>query len=149
MRAFFRFLLLAALVPWTALAAGATDLGEDNVERAKGDGLEIIATVNFFSGQSELSPRGRSILAALAPRLAADPGMKLELAGHTDNSGEEAFNVQLSEQRARAVGKFLVEHGVAPGRLSVIGYGMWSPLERNETEAGRAKNRRAEVKISP
>ena len=143
-------LLLALAVPLTGFAARGTDLGEDSgLEHAKGDGLEVVVTVKFAVGSVALSARARAALAAAAGKLAADPKQRLELAGHTDDSGQERYNIELSELRARAVGKFLVGHGVGPERLSVVGYGFWSPLERNDTEAGRARNRRAEVKISP
>lgn len=72
---------------------------------------------------------------------------KVEISGHTDSVGTEAYNQNLSEERAAAVKDFLVNEGCRPDHLTIIGYGRSRPLESNETDAGRAKNRRVEIKI--
>ena len=72
----------------------------------------------------------------------------LEIAGFTDNTGPAEYNQRLSEQRAASVRRFLVEEGdIAPERLQVAGYGERRPLTSNDTEAGRATNRRVEFSI--
>ncbi|RLD49635.1 MAG: flagellar motor protein MotB, partial [Bacteroidetes bacterium] len=69
------------------------------------------------------------------------------ISGHTDNVGSTEHNIKLSENRARSVYNFLIETGIAPERLQYKGYGETLALENNETEAGKAKNRRTEFKI--
>ena len=64
--------------------------------------------------------------------------------GHTDSTGNENYNIELSKKRAEAVGKYLIEHGIDPKRLSYRGYGSQYPIDTNETKEGRARNRRVE-----
>lgn len=150
MRSFLTAVLLA-LGALTALAAqAATGLGQAPAfEHAKGDALEVIGRVHFPTGSAALSPRARGILVKLATQLGANPGQKLEIAGHADGSGAEGFNQVLSERRANSVGQFLAAHGVDGARLSTIGYGPFVPVAPNDTDAGRARNRRVEIKVSP
>lgn len=75
------------------------------------------------------------------------PDMRVELAGHTDNTGDEAANQVLSEERANNVEQYLLNKGISEGRLSVRGYGQSAPLESNDTPEGRQKNRRTELRI--
>ena len=73
--------------------------------------------------------------------------MKIEIGGHTDNTGDKARNKALSQSRAKAVKDYLVSKGVDATRLSAIGYGDTKPLADNKTEEGRAKNRRTVFKV--
>jgi outer membrane protein OmpA-like peptidoglycan-associated protein len=73
--------------------------------------------------------------------------MKIEIGGHTDNTGDKARNKALSQSRAKAVKDYLVSKGVDATRLSAIGYGDTKPLSDNKTEEGRAKNRRTVFKV--
>lgn len=75
------------------------------------------------------------------------PRLRVELAGHTDNVGDAAANLLLSNARADKVKTYLVEKGVASARMIAKGYGQDAPLESNDTPAGRRKNRRTELKI--
>ena len=70
------------------------------------------------------------------------PTLRIELGGHTDNVGNAAANQKLSEQRAKAVYDYLVQHGIAAGRLSYKGYGQTQPVADNSTADGRRQNRR-------
>jgi outer membrane protein OmpA-like peptidoglycan-associated protein len=79
--------------------------------------------------------------------LKANPSVKVELAGHTDNVGSREYNKRLSEERAHAVMDYLVSRGVAASRLTSGGYGMDEPIATNETEEGRAQNRRVEFRV--
>ena len=67
--------------------------------------------------------------------------------GHTDNTGDNAYNLELSQKRAEAVKKYLTEHGIDPVRLTPKGYGDAQPIADNSTPQGRAMNRRVEVKL--
>jgi outer membrane protein OmpA-like peptidoglycan-associated protein len=77
--------------------------------------------------------------------MAADKTLKLEVQGHTDNVGNDAYNQTLSEARAKAVATWLTQHGVAADRLTAKGYGKTKPVADNGSDEGRAKNRRVEI----
>ena len=76
-----------------------------------------------------------------------NPNIEIEVGGHTDNTGDDQANLALSLARAEAVANFLVEAGVPQERLVPTGYGELQPVDSNDTEAGRANNRRTEIKI--
>jgi len=73
--------------------------------------------------------------------------MKVSINGHTDNISDAEFNLQLSENRAKTVYEYLIMKGITSYRLSYKGYGLSKPIASNETEEGRAKNRRTEFVI--
>jgi OOP family OmpA-OmpF porin len=77
-----------------------------------------------------------------------NPTMKVEIRGHTDSIGSDAFNQTLSEKRAQAVKDYLVSKGVDPNRLTVKGMGEADPVATNDTPEGRAQNRRVEFKVT-
>jgi outer membrane protein OmpA-like peptidoglycan-associated protein len=74
-------------------------------------------------------------------------GMTVEIAGHTDATGPDDYNMMLSEWRAKAVTKYLTERGVSAERITTVFFGETKPKESNDTSAGRAKNRRVEFTI--
>ena len=71
--------------------------------------------------------------------------LNTEINGHTDNIGNDKFNMELSINRANAVKNFLIKQGVDPTLLKVVGHGETKPIKSNDTEKGRAKNRRVEI----
>ena len=73
----------------------------------------------------------------------------ITVVGHTDSTGNDAINNPLSYNRANAVSSFLAQHGVATQRMTVLGQGSRQPIADNNTEAGRAQNRRVEILINP
>jgi outer membrane protein OmpA-like peptidoglycan-associated protein len=73
--------------------------------------------------------------------------MKIEISGHTDNTGNPVVNAKLSTERAKAVVDYLVKKGITKDRLTYLGFGSDQPIADNATAAGRAKNRRVEFKI--
>ncbi|HFQ89547.1 MAG TPA: OmpA family protein [Desulfobulbus sp.] len=77
------------------------------------------------------------------------PEVRMEVAGYTDNIGDAARNLKVSEARARRVLNYLVSKGIAPDRLVARGYGEADPVADNSTPAGRARNRRVELHILP
>jgi outer membrane protein OmpA-like peptidoglycan-associated protein len=87
------------------------------------------------------------ILNQVADSLAANPAMKAEIGGHTDNTGNDKHNQKLSEKRAQAVKAYLVKRGIAGDRLTAKVYGKSQPVDTNETPEGRELNRRVELKV--
>ena len=76
-----------------------------------------------------------------------NPTLKIQIGGHTDNVGKSADNLKLSNDRAQSVVKYLTANGIAAGRLTFKGYGSTEPVTDNNSEEGRAKNRRTELKV--
>lgn len=76
-----------------------------------------------------------------------NPGLKIEIAGHTDSTGTREFNQKLSEDRAESLASWLIQNGISSTRITTVGYGESRPVADNETEDGRRKNRRTEIKI--
>jgi outer membrane protein OmpA-like peptidoglycan-associated protein len=103
--------------------------------------------IHFDRDKSAVTSASAAIIKDLAAIAAKCPADKLEVGGHTDNIGSEGYNQALSERRAVAVVRALAEAGVEARRLSAVGYGETLPLADNETDAGRAHNRRIEIKI--
>ena len=81
--------------------------------------------------------------------LGNNPVLRVEIEGHTDNVGSESYNQKLSENRARVVMEYLVKKGTQSERLSSAGYGFSRPIAPNNTQEGRAKNRRVELTPMP
>jgi OOP family OmpA-OmpF porin len=105
----------------------------------------VLEGVNFATGKAEITPESREVLDRVAASLVANPEIKVDVAGHTDNTGSRAMNVKLSQARADAVRDYLVSKGVSADRLSTKGYGPDRPIASNDTAEGRAKNRRTEL----
>ncbi|MDA8849882.1 OmpA family protein [Flavobacteriaceae bacterium] len=106
-------------------------------------------TINFNLGKSDFQKSAYPTLQAISGILNEYPKANFVVEGHTDSTGtNENFNQLLSERRAEKVVSYLVENGVSADRLSSIGFGESSPIESNQTAAGRAANRRVEVKLA-
>jgi outer membrane protein OmpA-like peptidoglycan-associated protein len=102
----------------------------------------------FDFNKSVIKMKYYSNLDAVAAKINEDPSIKVEIQGNTDNIGSKKYNMALSIKRANAVRNYLVKKGgVAPSRLSVVGYGESMPIASNKTKEGRAQNRRVELKI--
>lgn len=100
----------------------------------------------FDTDKATVKPESQPALREIASVLTSNPELKLWVVGHTDNQGTADYNQSLSSRRARAVVDVLVEqYGIAPGRLQPAGVGFLAPVASNETEAGRALNRRVEL----
>lgn len=105
--------------------------------------------IHFETGKAAILPDSESVLTEVAKMLQQNPDVKVSVEGHTDNVGSAAANQALSEKRAQAVVAWLTSHGIDASRLKAKGWGSSKPVEDNNTEDGRAKNRRVElVKIS-
>lgn len=111
-------------------------------------GMVDLYGIYFDSGSAEIQPESRATLEQIAALLSANPDLQhLEIVGHTDSVGGADYNLHLSLRRAGGVVTALVEdYGVYAGRLSVSGAGLSMPVGTNETEAGRARNRRVELR---
>jgi outer membrane protein OmpA-like peptidoglycan-associated protein len=103
--------------------------------------------LNFESGSSQLTPDSAPTVNNLAQILIAYPNARVQLLGHTDNTGTPEANQTLSQDRANAVKEMLVNQGIAPDRITAIGFGQTRPIAPNDTEQGRAHNRRLELNV--
>lgn len=101
--------------------------------------------VTFAFNSDRLTDESKTILDSVAASLAEWPELRVEVGGHTDSQGPDAYNHQLSQKRADAVRDYLVARGVPATQLTARGYGESRPLADNATEAGRARNRRVEL----
>ncbi|GAC1433442.1 MAG: hypothetical protein NVS1B11_15930 [Terriglobales bacterium] len=104
--------------------------------------------VLFDTGKAELKPVARERLAKVAGILLAYPDIKVEIDGHTDNTGTLSFNQKLSEQRAESVRSYLGQQGVAQSTMNTQGFGPSQPIASNDSAAGRRQNRRVELIVS-
>jgi len=131
-------------------------------EQTAGSGVDVTETdngsailvnlpdgVTFDVGSYTLRPEFRATLDKVAESLIQYPNSLVDVYGHTDSTGSDAFNQTLSENRARTVLNYLVSRGVPAARLRSQGFGETLPVASNDTAEGRAKNRRVEIKIVP
>lgn len=108
----------------------------------------ILKNIFFDSNRFDLKPESQSALQYLLNFMVVNPTVSIEISGYTDNSGNDAMNQKLSENRAKSVYQYLINHGAKAAKLQYKGYGKQSPVAPNTTEDGRAKNRRTEFKIT-
>ncbi len=105
--------------------------------------------IHFLFNSNQLKPESEAALQQVLDILRAHPDLAVEIAGHTDSIGRAAFNQQLSEARAREVLSWLTAHGIPADRLRAKGYGESQPVADNRSAAGRAANRRVELRVLP
>jgi OOP family OmpA-OmpF porin len=101
--------------------------------------------ITFEFNKATLRPESESTLQRVVGALQGRAALNVEVQGHTDNVGDDAYNMQLSQARADAVRTWLASHGIAPARMTARGYGRNQPVADNATDGGRAKNRRVEL----
>ena len=111
--------------------------------------LNIPSGINFAYNSATVQPQFQRTLDQVAGVLGEYNRTYVDVYGHTDSTGSDAYNQGLSEQRARSVADYLSGHGVQAARIGTRGFGETQPIDSNETEEGRAKNRRVEIKIVP
>jgi len=104
--------------------------------------------LNFESATTQLTPESNVTVSDLVKILACYPNMAVQLEGHTDSTGDPESNKQLSIDRANAVKDLLVQGGIDPARITTAGFGQERPIASNDTEEGRAKNRRTELVVT-
>lgn len=115
--------------------------------RVGASAITLLRPIRFATGTNELVGRSEAILEEVRATLAANPGMRLTVGGHTDDRGDLDANRTLSERRAQAVVDWLVDHDVAAWRLEARGFGSSRPIGDNLTPEGRVANRRIELDI--
>jgi outer membrane protein OmpA-like peptidoglycan-associated protein len=111
--------------------------------------LNMPGNVTFATNSSDLSPAFFSVLNSVGKVLAEYEQTVVEVAGHTDSTGSDAYNQGLSERRANSVSSYLSAQGVIPQRLITLGMGEKRPIADNASEAGRQANRRVEITMVP
>ena len=120
------------------------------VERV-GEGIKVTLnenTVNFDFNSANLTTLAKSNLDKLVTVLKNNPDTNINIYGHTDSIGSDAVNLRISAQRAAAVKNYFVANGISASRMFTEGLGKSSPIASNDTDAGRAKNRRVEFKVN-
>lgn len=148
-----------------AIAGGAVGNYMDRQEaelrrQTAGTGVDVIRTgdelvlrmpagITFAVDSYALQPGVQGTLNEVARTLASYNQTYIDVLGHTDSTGSDAYNQALSERRAQSVADYLSSRGVALARMGVRGYGETQPIASNDTEEGRAQNRRVEIKVVP
>ncbi|GAB4018292.1 hypothetical protein GCM10028773_17490 [Spirosoma koreense] len=138
-------------------------LSFDFTQKTKGEGIslsvplepvaagssanETLNNLFFETGRYDLAEKSRTELDRLAAFLQANPAVKVEISGHTDDKGDAAVNQTLSQKRAQSVVSYLTKAGISPARIRAIGYGKTRPIAPNTTEENRQLNRRIEWKV--
>ena len=107
----------------------------------------VLNDCNFETGKANLQPESYTVIDELVAYLVRKDDERIEIGGHTDNVGKAKSNQVLSEARANTVRAYLLMKGIDPSRVTAKGYGMSVPIASNKTAAGKAQNRRTEVKI--
>ena len=129
-------------------------------ETMQGTGVEVIRegnnivlnmpdSITFDTAKSDIKPQFHAALSSLASTLGQYQKTSIKIAGHTDSRGSDAFNHNLSVQRANRVRTYLGSRSISPSRMLAVGYGESQPVADNNLEVGRAKNRRVEVTLVP
>ena len=131
----------AAEAPTTPLDVNACDAGFKDLLNS--------AHIEFDTGKATISSASQTLVKKLAGVALRCQVAQIEISGHTDNQGEEALNLTLSKERAQTVVSALVADGVPADRLTAVGYGASKPVASNDTEEGRAQNRRIEFLVKP
>lgn len=106
-----------------------------------------LENIYFDTGKATLRAESTATLESLKEVMTYKKNMVIEISGHTDNVGDDAYNQKLSEERANAVKKYLITKGISENRVKTVGYGPTQPVASNDTEEGRQKNRRISISI--
>jgi outer membrane protein OmpA-like peptidoglycan-associated protein len=129
----------------------ARTAGTDVQVTREGDNLvlNIPSGITFAYDSADVQPQFKRTLDQVAETLAQYNQTYIDVYGHTDSTGSDAYNQTLSERRATSVADYLAGRGVQPARIGTRGFGETQPIASNDTDPGRAANRRVEVKIVP
>ena len=125
----------------TKLQFGAEQMKQE-LDKA---GRVAVYGIKFDVNKAFLKAGSEKVIAEMVKLMLQNPELRVEIQGHTDSTGTAERNLELSKERASTVKSFMLLYGIAPERLETSGHGDTAPLESNDTEAGRAKNRRVEL----
>jgi outer membrane protein OmpA-like peptidoglycan-associated protein len=145
--------LVLAMAAVVAVVAGSgcgmcNQQGKRAAATLEGDKITVSETIRFETGKATIDPGSTYILDEVADILKSNPGITMmTIEGHTDSVGDAALNKQLSQDRADAVKAYLVGKGIDAGRMEAKGFGPEQPIASNDTEEGRATNRRVAFKV--
>lgn len=126
---------------------GCPEEPEMEFTRVTDDRIEISEQIHFAHDSDEILPDSFPILDEIAIILDDYPTMEIRIEGHTDSSGSSRYNLQLSDRRASSVRSYLIRAGISPHRMVSVGFGEERPIASNDTDLGRAANRRVEFHI--
>lgn len=130
-------------VAGTVANQGCPEVSDEAIKRLN----DYAKTILFDTNKATFQQRTYPVLEAITAILKEYPSANFSIEGHTDSDGKDAANLTLSENRAAAVKNYLIEKGIAASRLSSKGFGETMPIDSNKTKAGKANNRRVEVKL--
>ncbi|WP_298116446.1 OmpA family protein [Flavobacterium sp.] len=130
-------------VKGTVANQGCPEVSDEAIKRLN----DYAKTILFDTNKATFQQRTYPVLEAITAILKEYPSANFSIEGHTDSDGKDAANLTLSENRAAAVKNYLIEKGIASSRLSSKGFGESMPIDSNKTKAGKANNRRVEVKL--
>ena len=120
--------------------------GAEELKKAlDAEGRVAVYGINFAIDSDKLQLGAEKILSEFVKLMTLYPDLEIEIQGHTDNTGSAQHNLDLSDKRAKSVKDFIMLFGIDSSRLVSKGYGLTTPIETNDTEEGRAKNRRVEL----
>jgi OOP family OmpA-OmpF porin len=108
----------------------------------------VLQGITFPFDSAKISDADAPVLDLAAEQLNANPSVRARVVGHTDSTGDEAYNQKLSERRAESVVEYLAKAGVESSRLEASGAGESEPVASNDTKDGRAQNRRVELNVN-
>lgn len=120
-------------------------LKSDQIQKDLDEKGKAVLHINFDTDKATLKPDGKDAVAEISKVLQANPSLKISINGYTDNTGNNTRNIQLSKDRAETVKKAIITSGIESARLSSDGFGSKNPISDNNSEEGRAQNRRVEL----
>jgi len=135
-------------IPPVGVEASLIEFIEDKNKLADKETWFSFDRLYFKTDSAALNPQSKEQLKNIADIMNAYPNVELKIGGYTDNTGDPKANLKLSQQRAESTMKEIVALGIKPARLKAEGYGQEHPIADNNTESGRAKNRRIDVRVS-
>jgi outer membrane protein OmpA-like peptidoglycan-associated protein len=130
-------------IPGTASNVGCPELKKETKQLFE----KALQGIQFETGKAVIKPVSFPILNAIVNVMKENSSYKLIIGGHTDNVGDDAMNMTLSQNRVDAVAEYLIGHGVDPMKVSATGYGESAPVDTNASVKGRTRNRRVEFKV--
>ena len=120
---------------------------EESIAELEKNGTVTMSHIHFTSNSTSIKHSSESSLEELFALMTSNPTIVLEVSGHTDNIGSTDHNYRLSVKRANSIKDFLIDKGILSKRIKINGYGESKPIATNETNDGKRKNRRVQIKV--